>query len=86
MRVFFWLFFVLGLTGMAVCFYYAALDWRELQRAHAFFVSVAGADLKTVFIAESKQNIHRINLFADGVWALLSAILSVLCALGIQRK
>ncbi len=86
MRFFFWLFFVCGLIGTAVCFYYATLDWRELQRAHAFFVSVAGADLKTVFLAEARQNIHRINLFADVVWALLGAIISVLCALGLQRK
>ena len=86
MRLFFQTFFVLALLWMAVCIYGASLDWRELQRAHAFFVSHQGADLKTVFIAESKQNIHRINLFADVVWALLSAILSVLCGLGIQRK
>ena len=86
MRYFFWLFFVFGLVGTAVCFYGAALDWRELQRAHAFYVSVAGGDLKTVFLAEARQNIHRINLFADVVWALLGAIISVLCALGIQRK
>ena len=86
MRLFFWLFFILGLIGMAVCFYGATLDWRELQRAHAYFVSVSGADLKTVFVAESKQNIHRINVFADVVWALLGAIISTLCALGLQRK
>ncbi len=86
MRPFFWLFFALGLIGIAVCFYGATLDWRELQRADAYFVHLKGADLKTVFVADARQNIHRINLFADVVWALLSAILSAVCALGLQRK
>ena len=90
MRPFFWLFFVLGLLGIAVCFYGATLDWRELQRADAYFVSLKRADLATLFVADARQNIHRINLFADVVWALLGAILAAiglhgLCA-NVQRK
>ncbi len=39
--------------------------------------------LEDGFLAESRQNIHRINLFADVVWALLSAILAVVSASGL---
>ena len=58
--------------------YYALLDWVALQRAYAQFESVARSspDMSTLFIAEAKQNIHRVNLFADGVWTLLGAILA----------
>jgi predicted PurR-regulated permease PerM len=74
---------VSGLIFCAVCTYYSLLDWRELQRAYAAFAASQNADLKTVFVAEARQNIHRINLFADVVWALLSAILAVISAVGL---
>jgi hypothetical protein len=37
--------------------------------------------MPTLFVAEAQQNIHRINLFADVVWALLGAIVG---AIGIH--
>lgn len=72
-----------GMGWFCVCLYYALRDWAELQRAYSQFSRIAetSSDLRTVFTAESKQNIHRINLFADGVWALLGAIVA---AIGIH--
>lgn len=74
---------VSGLIFCGICAYYALIDWRELRRAYAAFSLAQNGDLKAVFIAEARQNIHRINVFADVVWALLSAILSVASATGL---
>jgi len=56
-----------------VCMYYALQDWDALQKTYANFERVAGtsSNVSTLFVAEAKQNIHRINLFADVVWALI---------------
>lgn len=35
-------------------------------------------DLAPIFVAESQQNIHHINVFAEGVWVMLSAILAAI--------
>lgn len=66
-------FMVAGVTG-----YYALIDYTQLQVAYKHFHSVAsaGSDLKTIFTAYSMQDIHRTNLFADGTWAMLGAILA----------
>ena len=65
------------------CFYGALIDWRELQRAYGVFTALHNADLKSLFVAEAQQNIHRINLFADVVWGLLGAIWATLSLIGI---
>lgn len=65
------------------CMYYALQDWAALQKAYVNFARVAGSsrNLSDLFVAEVKQNIHRVNLFADVVWALLGAIIA---AIGIH--
>lgn len=72
-----------GAAVSIVCIHYALLDWRQLQIAYRHFHELAGgnAGMRELFVAESAQNIHRINLFADGVWAILGAILA---AIGIH--
>ena len=72
-----------GIAGVAVFGYYALQDWDQLITDYAAYQKVvqSSTDLSTIFKADSAQNIHRINLFADGVWTLLSAILS---AIGIH--
>lgn len=72
-----------GVFCFLVCMYYALLDWDALQRAYVNFERIAGTstDMSTLFVAEAKQNIHRINLFADVVWALLGAVVA---AIGIH--
>jgi len=67
-----------GLLGCCVFGYFALIDWDALQKAYGYFdrVAQANAGLETLFVAEARQNIHRINLFAEGVWFLLSAIIA----------
>lgn len=76
-----------GLISVTIFFYYALFDWAALQAAYAHYAQVSSstADLRAVFIAESQQNIHRINLFAEGVWALLAAILAAIGVHGIVQ-
>jgi len=68
---------LLGLVGFIVFVHYALIDWDSLQQAYQHFASVVSTkpNLETLFVAEAQQNIHRINLFADGTWTLLSAII-----------
>jgi hypothetical protein len=82
-----------GVTGFAVCMRYAVLDWAALQAATAHFARVAAApgDLRGVFVAEARQNIHRVNLSADVTWALLCAVVAAIglhgvCAGGLSGK
>lgn len=82
-RALLWLGVLSGLVFCAVCVFGSLIDWRELRHAYAAFSASQHADLKTIFVAEAHQNIHRINLFADVVWALLSAILAVVSASGL---
>lgn len=73
---------VFGIVGFG---YYALIDWQSLQKAYGYFaaVSQSKAGLETLFVAEAQQNIHRINLFADGVWTLLSGIIASIGLHGI---
>jgi hypothetical protein len=72
-----------GVFCFGFCMYYALQDWAELQRTYANFrnVSARSNTMSELFVAEARQNIHRINVFADVVWALLGAILA---AIGIH--
>jgi hypothetical protein len=74
-----------GVLGVIVFGYYALIDWQSLQKAYNYFNTVVQnkASLETLFVAESQQNIHRINLFADGVWTMLSGIIAAIGLHGI---
>lgn len=67
-----------GLAAVAAFGGIALLDWRQLQLDYRHYQTVAasGADLRTLFAAWAAQDIHRTNLFADGVWTLLGALLA----------
>jgi len=69
-----------GIAGIIVFGYFALIDWNALQQAYQRFAETIrdSSDLQVVLIAEAQQNIHRLNLFAEGVWALLSAILAAI--------
>jgi hypothetical protein len=75
-----------GVTGVIIFGYSALIDWNFLQLAYNYFAKViqAKSSLEVLFVAEAQQNIHRINLFADGVWTLLSAILTAIGLHGIS--
>lgn len=55
----------------------ALLDWGQLQADydHLRAVSASDANLREVFVAREAQDIHRVNLAADGTWFLLGALL-----------
>lgn len=74
-----------GGLGVVIFGYFALIDWHALEQAYKYFdISVQNkSDLTILFVAESQQNIHRINLFAEGVWTLLSAILIAIGVHGI---
>ncbi len=74
-----------GVAGFIGFGYYALIDWESLQKAYSYFNTAAQskAALETLFVAEAQQNIHRINLFADGVWTLLSFIIASIGLHGI---
>ncbi len=66
-----------GLFGVAVFGYYALQDWSHLQVAYKQYETAArSGSLRSVTLAFNAQSIHRINLFAEGVWTLLAAILA----------
>jgi hypothetical protein len=75
----------LGAIGVIVFGYSSLIDWNALQQAYTNFVNIAknSPDLATLFTAEAEQNIHRINLFAEGVWTLQSAVVSAIGLHGI---
>lgn len=73
-----------GLSATLVCGYFVLADWGALDKAYGEYQRQIqqGADMRSLFISESVQNVHRINCFADGVGFLLGAILSAIGFLG----
>lgn len=69
-----------GVLGATVFGFYALIDWAALQQAYQQFemVQEQSADLSTLFARATQQNIHRINLFAEGVWFLLSTMIAAI--------
>jgi len=82
-----------GLIVAAVSAHYALQDWRQLLDAYSQLRAVMSSDapLRELYAANVAQEIHRINLFADVVWALQGAILfglgvCGLCLLPLARQ
>lgn len=82
-NVFFLIVIIPGIAGVVVFGNSALTDWEQLRVDYRAYEEVLRStnDLSTLFKAEAAQNIQRINLFADGVWTLLSGILA---AIGLQ--
>jgi predicted transporter len=68
---------LVGLTTVLVSGYSLFQDWTALCHAHAAFEQLAArsASLNALFVAEARQNVHRLNCFAEGIGVLLGAIL-----------
>ena len=82
-----------GILAAGVFGHFALQDWSLLQRSYAHYSEVAAShpSMQALFAAYAQQNIHRINLFADGVWTLLSAIIAAigvhgLCTVNTPRQ
>lgn len=81
-----WLFLVIpSVIGVVVFGWISLQDYVLLFDAYKHFQQVAHnfPDQNTLFVAHAEQNIHRINLAADGVWTLLCAIYAVIGVHGL---
>lgn len=79
MRILFYLFIALGVAGVLLFGYYTFVDFALLRGAYAHLLKLTPASsTQAILLAEARQNAHRINVFADGTWTLLSAILAAL--------
>jgi hypothetical protein len=82
-----------GLAAVVISGSNTLRDWAALKvRLGEFEVLAAhGADLPALFVAEARQNVHRVNCFAEGIGVLLGAILAAiglhgLCLLPKSRR
>jgi hypothetical protein len=84
-RILLMLITLIGFIGVIIFGYNSLIDWNALQLAYKNFIDVSqnSPELTTLFVAQTKQQIHRINLFAEGVWTMQSAILSSIGVHGI---
>ncbi len=86
MRAAFSLVIALGLGGVLLFGYYTVVDFALLRGAYAHLLKLTpSSSVQTILLAEAQQNAHRINVFADGTWTLLSAILVVLGLNGLAN-
>ena len=76
MRFAFYLLVVMGVAGVLLFGYYTFVDFALLRGAYAQLLKLTPASpVQAILLVEAQQNAHRINVFADGTWTLLSAIL-----------
>ena len=83
----FWLCAIMpGVSTVSACGYFILLDWASLRHWYAHWESLtrSSADVRALAIAEAHQNVFRINVFAEGVWLLLGAILCILGLIGLS--
>lgn len=80
-----WVITALGILSALVSSYFLFRDWAALNQAYARFegLVMSAADLRSLFIADARQNVFRINGFADGIGVLLGAILAAIGAHGL---
>jgi len=69
-----------GLVGRVILGFYILVDWAALDQADRAWESAVqpSADLNTLLARAIRQHIHRINVFAEGVWFLLSAMVAAI--------
>lgn len=69
-----------GVLGVLVFGKTALQDWAQLKIAASEYKKAAtvSSDLAELFKLNTVQTTQRINLFADGTWTLLSAILAAI--------
>ena len=84
---------IAGLLAVGVFGWFAVQDWGALGAAYRGYRAVAASNpsMQALFAAHAQQDIHRTNLFAEGVWAMLGAILAGigvhgLCVMPRERK
>jgi hypothetical protein len=86
--IFFTLLIVPGFTGVLLSGYWGYADFVKLTEAERNFqqLVVKKADQKELFIAAHRENIHRLNVAAEGVWIGLGLITAGVGIIGIIQR
>ncbi len=82
---FFALLIVPGLAGALLSSYWGYADWIKLTEAERNFqqLVITKANQRELFIAAHRENIHRLNVAAEGVWIGLGLITTGVGMMGI---
>ena len=77
-----------GFTGFILSGYWGYADFMRLTETERNFqqLVVNKANQRELFIAAHRENIHRLNVAAEGVWMGLSLIAAGIGIVGIDRR
>ncbi len=77
-----------GCAGAILSGYWGYADWLKLAAAERNFQQLASAKAsqRELFIAAHRENTHRLNVAAEGVWIGLGLIAAGVGAIGIIRQ
>ena len=86
--VFFTLLIIPGFTGALLSGYWGYADFIRLTEAEHNFQQLVlqKANQKELFIAAHRENIHRLNVAAEGVWIGLGLITAGVGIMGIVQR
>jgi hypothetical protein len=86
--VFLTLLIVPGSIGALLSGYWGYADWLRLSEAERNFqqLVVSKANQRELFIAAHRENIHRLNVAAEGVWIGLGLITTGIGMMGIISR
>jgi hypothetical protein len=86
--VFFTLIVIPGFTGVLLSGYWGYADFIKLTEAEHNFqqLVVKKADQRELFIAAHRENIHRLNVAAEGVWIGLGLIAAGVGIVGMIQQ
>jgi hypothetical protein len=75
-----------GIAGVLFFAYWTFIDFAHLQKAYAQFARLTPqSSVQTILLAEARQNIHRINVFADGTWTMMCALIAAIGVHGLAK-
>jgi hypothetical protein len=86
--VFFTLFVIPGFTGVILSGYWGYADFVKLTAAETNFqqLVIAKANQRELFIAAHRENIHRLNVAAEGAWIGLGLITAGVGIIGMRYR
>ena len=86
--VFLTLLVIPGLTGVLLSGYWGYVDFMKLTQTERNFqqLVISKANQRELFIAAHRENIHRLNVAAEGVWLGLGLITVGVGMIGIVQR
>jgi hypothetical protein len=86
--VFFTLLVIPGFTGVILSSYWGYADFIKLTEAEHNFQQLVTqkANHRELFIAAHRENIHRLNVAAEGVWIGLGLITAGVGIIGMIQR